>query len=239
MLLDHPEYLALLRGVLENPQDVAVRLILSDWLEENGRESAAKFIRSQIYQDFPKTVPLSWIDPVIERIIGVQPHQMSNSGCKVDAIIAATGKSTTLVIYKRGFAEEVRLTCAEFMGGTCEACQGSGSKGFRRSGYSDDFVANSCPTCRGTGRIEGVARALFERHPLTKVVLTDARPDFHMTTDIDYFNWFGQVVPQGRLPQALIGLLPNRGYERREDAFDALSDACVSYARSLAGLPPL
>ena len=42
-----PEYLALLRRILENPADDAPRLILSDWLEENGQDERADFIRVQ------------------------------------------------------------------------------------------------------------------------------------------------------------------------------------------------
>ena len=38
----------LLQAILDNPEDDAVRLIYADWLEENGQDERAEFIRVQI-----------------------------------------------------------------------------------------------------------------------------------------------------------------------------------------------
>ncbi len=46
--LKDPEAAALHRRILECPADDAPRLIISDWLEENGRDARAEFIRVQI-----------------------------------------------------------------------------------------------------------------------------------------------------------------------------------------------
>lgn len=43
----HPEYLALLQAVLHNPADDLPRLVMADWLEENGETERANFIRWQ------------------------------------------------------------------------------------------------------------------------------------------------------------------------------------------------
>jgi uncharacterized protein (TIGR02996 family) len=44
----HPEQAALLATVLDNPGDDTPRLVLADWLEENGQAERARFIRAQI-----------------------------------------------------------------------------------------------------------------------------------------------------------------------------------------------
>jgi uncharacterized protein (TIGR02996 family) len=48
MTAPDPEYLALLRGVLETPGCDTARLVLADWLDENGQGERAGFIRAQI-----------------------------------------------------------------------------------------------------------------------------------------------------------------------------------------------
>ena len=49
-----PGYEAFLRTICENPEDDATRLVYADWLQENGDEDRAEFIRLQIaYQNQP------------------------------------------------------------------------------------------------------------------------------------------------------------------------------------------
>jgi uncharacterized protein (TIGR02996 family) len=43
----HPDYLALLRGVRERPADDLPRLVIADWLDEHGEGDRAEFIRVQ------------------------------------------------------------------------------------------------------------------------------------------------------------------------------------------------
>lgn len=45
--MTNPEYQSLLRAVLADPQDDTPRLVLADWLEENGHGPRAEFIRVQ------------------------------------------------------------------------------------------------------------------------------------------------------------------------------------------------
>jgi uncharacterized protein (TIGR02996 family) len=40
---DHPQYRALLASVLAAPDDDLPRLVLADWLEENGQPERAEF----------------------------------------------------------------------------------------------------------------------------------------------------------------------------------------------------
>jgi len=250
----------LLRRILDNPEDDAPRLILSDWLEDNGEEERARFIRSQVFlsrNDNPP--PCSKPEDcyyanrcqhncgVVDRDRVCEPHWkivrdlFDKHKCewfgeswailyldseREDADGQYEGMSKAFV--GRGFISEIHLACDQFCGGPCRRCE-----------VYELRTDPDCNQCGGTGHIDGVARELFLAHPIVRVVLTDARPDFHMTADIDYFNWFGLVVPQGPLPQELIDLLPNRGYEHREEALAALADACVAWGRSLVGLPPL
>jgi uncharacterized protein (TIGR02996 family) len=43
------EYEAILRGILLSTDDDVPRLVLADWLEENGQVERAAFIRAQVY----------------------------------------------------------------------------------------------------------------------------------------------------------------------------------------------
>lgn len=44
----HPQYLALLAAVRANPDDDLTRLVVADWLDENGHGERASIIRSQV-----------------------------------------------------------------------------------------------------------------------------------------------------------------------------------------------
>jgi uncharacterized protein (TIGR02996 family) len=70
--------------------------------------------------------------------------------------------------FRRGLVGSVTLTAAQFLGGPCGWCGGTGEPG----AYGD-----RCPTCRGTGRVEGLAAALFRTSPVTEVRLSDREPD--------------------------------------------------------------
>jgi len=54
---EHPECLALLQGIIDDPADDTSRLVYADWLQENGFEDRAEFIRVglEIAKFFPPT----------------------------------------------------------------------------------------------------------------------------------------------------------------------------------------
>jgi uncharacterized protein (TIGR02996 family) len=99
------------------------------------------------------------------------------------------------------------------------------------------------------------AKALFDHHPITEVVLTDREPvqaRENPTTPLPEWRWFRHDgrgdVGRGDVPATvwdrLMGGQVNkwnwvRWYTTREDALAALSRACVAHGRDLAGLPPL
>ncbi len=88
----HPEYVALLEAIRENPEDDAPRLIISDWLEEQGADDLAQEIRRQVGRGpgwFGFLARRDWIE--------------LPDGVKVDGTES------------RGFVCEVRLTGDQFM----------------------------------------------------------------------------------------------------------------------------
>lgn len=247
---------ALLRAVLEKPEDDAPRLIYADWLEENGDGERAEFIRlqceSKSLMSFNGAMMTATKDESLMRNCGyvwLGKYYESNS---------PNGRNWN---WSRGFISEIRLTCAEFVGGPCGKCNGTSwitSRVWHGPTQDDDEISTSsspCEHCKRTGQIEGIARELFERHPLTRVVLVDKKP-LHFDGRYLWHNKdnrlaSGDIGHQDHLPEKIHSLI--RGFIRKPDrvtglvksyrtesaALNALSDACVAYGRELVGLPPL
>jgi len=217
---------ALLRRILECPEDDAPRLIYSDWLEECGEEERAKEIRYFV------------ANPLF--------------------VIASPLGTNGIMVELRGFISEIRLTTEQFCGGSCQRCDGSGIH--TTSNLRNQFYANECHKCKGTGRIEGVARELFMAHPITKVVLVDRKPELvHISGGYRAPSWTNnhQLWPlaiTSILPFELYKIVAQNGnchttmgvddgwaacFETDQEANEALSAACVARGRKLAGLPAL
>ena len=202
----------LLRAVLCDPGDDTARLAFADYQEEHGGEGWAYLIRQ-------------WGQPT------VCPVGASADVCFYPGPAAGThytvklaeGRRGVQYVVRRGFVDEVRLPAAAF---------------------TEDF-----------------ARELFARHPVTRVVLTDREPQ-QWLPEIRGLppgcanRWFWSV----RGPDSSVPGYPHyvpRGvqwsavwlrakwycdtptYDTADAANAALSDACVAWGRSLAGLPPL
>ena len=104
-----------------------------------------------------------------------------------------------------------------------------------RRGFVDEI---RCPAAAFT---EGFARELFSRHPVTRVVLTDAEPlpDY----DGSEATWLREWQPGPRMswevpPQLWRDDLGD-WFPTADEANAALSAVCVAWGRSLADLPPL
>jgi uncharacterized protein (TIGR02996 family) len=254
------EYLALMRGILETPADDAPRLIIADWLEENGEDQRAEFIRVQCelarhikefesacdthgrYYHMPDSYRMD-----LYRKIGLLcgPHVDGQWGDNYWKWFLEDFPGPTNLPHRpvvtRGFVSEVRLTCAEFCGRPCENCRDG--QEYVLAGPESHW--DKCASCSGTGRIEGVARALFERHPILAVRFVDKRP-YHRR--IWYSESAGMTHPidiASDLPDELFELVAVPDFKRyvmfdtEAAALAALSEACVSYGRALAGLPVL
>jgi uncharacterized protein (TIGR02996 family) len=61
----------LLQDIIENPADDVPRLIYADWLEENGAEERARFIRQAIAFPHASFVRLTARDPFL--LLGLEP----------------------------------------------------------------------------------------------------------------------------------------------------------------------
>ncbi len=231
MTTTDPEYAALLRGILDNPADDAPRLIIADWLEEHGEEERALWIREQCLSadlSYDARIPSY---KIAKHYLG---PELPDS-CRVK--------------FNRGFVEEISLTCREFMGEQCAHCQGTGVLGYPKLADS----VRDCPICNKTGcRIPGVARELFEQHPITTVRLTCRKPGYYMNVNRPGDSWYWvrgtreTMHFDTRVPVEISKHLVGYFYEEdgvyqfdTETALDALSDACVAYGRDLVGLPLL
>jgi uncharacterized protein (TIGR02996 family) len=100
---------ALLRAILDDPDDDAPRLIYADWLEEHGDPARAAFIRAQIaLERLPHDDPGRGRLVQIERTLwkahrGVWKAWVPN-WARVDR-------------FRRGFLEEIRCDAADFLAG--------------------------------------------------------------------------------------------------------------------------
>ena len=242
------------RRILECPEDDAPRLIYSDWLEENGEEERAKFIRVQIeLVHYIKELRagrakgrqmVGWTDGHLKdlyREVGNLWVSCRDSVCggvlPVDcvSIYESDNRFGVDTVVSRGFVESVSMTCEQFCGGPCHHCHG----------------ARSCNQCGGTGHIEGVARELFERHPLTTVRLIDKSPLVTQRINVRHYGWHTTanfVRESGSIPQEIMDLMERgdywvnqyrRWFVTEAAALDAISAACVAHGRKLAGLPTL
>jgi uncharacterized protein (TIGR02996 family) len=131
------------------------------------------------------------------------------------------------VTYYRGFVSEVRLPAAAFLGGVCGRCYGIQVEA---AGRADNWVRD-CSACNGTGRTPGLAEALFSRHPITEVALSDVEPipivSYGLGGAIDHWRLEG-LPPELRNPDVRFG--------SRNEALDWLSARCVVYGRREAGI---
>lgn len=240
---------SLFRAILENPRDDALRLVYSDALEEEGRTDHAAFVRTQIELatgDFGCTSTLYECVDFLDDEEEVLPY-LRDCGCdkckawaklklREDLLFAILKKDLDASVY--GFAE---LSCDD---GKFRKERTYYPRALVRRGFVEEVSASTTELGRMT-RIE----KLFSETPILKFTLEDKRPG--LTTDGTYAWWFG--IHQGsdseiheaifnQLRSGIILFDLSRGmveYDTQEEAMVALSDACVSYGRKLAGLSPL
>lgn len=248
----HPEYLAILRGILEHPEDDAYRLALADWIREHGDDDArADFIETQIAAH-RQTITGDLCDRFAD-MKGCDCARCRDEKIKQRAPfgvwfgMVAHGIQVT---WARGFPAEVRLTCGAFMGGPCDRCEGVGNNLAIETRREHQIL---CPACSGTGTLPGLAERLFRAHPITTVRLTGTVPEWSAIHQ-GWVRWYASdaerrepsEVPQliydelrGQYPVSRYGKSRQPYWRSEDDALSDLSDACVSYGRTLAGLPPL
>jgi uncharacterized protein (TIGR02996 family) len=99
-----PQEQALLRAVLDDPEDDGIRLIYADWLEEHGRAERAEFIRAQVE------------DARLPRAEAVRRRTLRDrqAALVADHAAAWTADMPSLVqdyVFRRGFVGQVRMSC--------------------------------------------------------------------------------------------------------------------------------
>lgn len=202
---------ALLRAILEYPAEDTPRLVYADWLQENGDEEQAEFIRVQV--GLSHRVPLlPEGDP--ERDGEYNLWERLRSGMLDSALpclnslgifpywIPSVGQSRCGV-YVRGFVSEICLPLAAFM--------------------------KHAPALFAAHPIERVT--LTDR---------ESRMDFPYD-EFPWFTWFPvrEIWVQSErwdVPIALAGRKTLIRFNKSEDADAWLSARCVAYGRKLAGL---
>lgn len=245
-MTDHPEGTALRTAVCREPKEDTVRLAYADWLDENGDPERAEFVRLQValygrpYWGLcgPRSTHAPACAASAER-----RHECNAHGAAGDRMRNRAGAL---------FAANWAPWGLEVPG----PCTPHGYTGFRVFlSTPDNAVVGSADFERGlvtqvsvpTELFLQTAGALFRRHPITSVVLTDLDACLQNTDN-------GKVCSQRyHCPIPLYHLLtydsvapidpPATAYWKRWDtrgrAERAWSDACVAHGRARAGLPEL
>ena len=219
------EAAALLRAVLEDPADDAVRLVYSDWLEEHGQPLRAEFIRVQIQ--------------VAELRLGLATGASEEELAKDSFYQALRQRERKLLgsvlaegVTCNGYRWSEPLHDLEIQVGY-----------FRHEDFRRGFLA-----AVGLRRDHLLTHAaeLFASHPFTEVRLSDCSP---ATPALGRPYWrCGSTFLPHDIPSPVFRYLANADPERidpfvrypsQELALADLSRACVLFGREQAGLPPL
>lgn len=220
----------------------------NEMVVSDGRKERAEFIRVQVGL---ARLPDYWTADTADEVhrLRRRERELLDGGMAVTvageqwSLFEPDGVATATM--SRGFVSSVTCTAAAFLGGPCGRCGGervtyTGPGGGQRS-------QETCSECHGTGRTEGIARAVFAAHPVTSVTLSDRMP--YVSSD-RVFGWCNAPldgVSTSHLGQDLLAFLPPgaavsrfneawRDYPTRDAALAALSAACCRYGRALAGI---
>lgn len=222
-----PDALGLLKAILDDPADDLPRLAYADWLEENGQEERAEFIRYDIrypHAGFaeltgkPDALAMLGVEPIASVHVG-NPASfaagldrddwrtwMWGESDELGCVISDMGRGLDYKV-RRGFVEAVRCTL-------------------------DAWLAHG--------------PAVVRAHPVTSLTLTDRRPWPDLTSDRRQWlrrpkRKFGILTP-AREPSALPRRLHDAVYEGHDSpwfpdeaaATLALSEGGIRWAK----LPP-
>jgi uncharacterized protein (TIGR02996 family) len=178
---------AYLRAVCWVPFDDGPRLVYADRLDERGECARAELIRVQcelarLGFDGPLMIRTARLQaashqpaqhPLVDRAARLLSEH-ATAWCRDLGVDTATAYEWG---WSRGLVGSVTLAAAQFFGGPCGRCGGTGQRAYDREGpLAFTGREGICLACRGTGRVEGVAAALFRAAPVTEVRLSDREP---------------------------------------------------------------
>ena len=220
---------ALLADIIAHPEDDGLRLIYADWLEENGQEERAEFVRAQCRiaalvagSRHPKTRPIAYscMCPVCEeaKLLMRRESELRGQGNPdggnnhigwgrpLSRLPYNDGDGTSYE-YRRGFPAVVRTPLAVWL---------------------------------------QHGAAIVAAHPIERVEISDMEPHYWHGNGDPCWCWTPEPRPatcpsSACLPVALLNLVaehpackrngPWRDFAAEADAIDALSAACLALAR--------
>ena len=204
---------AILRRILEEPDEDTHRLVFADWLEENGEPERAEFIRLTV--DLARRErageEVDGGSPEAEREIQLWEHRAVYdslcAGLPPDALPLELLRNTS-----RGFVSEIHLPTAAFL----------------------EHAATIF-------RAHPVTRVVLkDRKPAGGVLWYGAKDLAHAGPHDRHWipHKIASLMPENRIYLQNAGFRHYR-FDTEAETLDALSTACVAYGRSEVGLPPL
>lgn len=205
---------ALLNAIIAKPDDDALRLIYSDWLDENGEAERASLVRCQIkhprwfgddtWMESPSTNTDGYLDAL---------EWLKSSHCKDEFASTQVGNwvwnkmrpDGIVGVYRRGFIDEIRCTLQQCLD------------------HGKDIV---------------------REHPVTVVVATDREPfaDTDGAWWINESHIHAHEADSNRIPDEIFAMIDRAGcvhkinnyrdYKTIAEANDALSRALLAWAKS-------
>jgi uncharacterized protein (TIGR02996 family) len=124
-MFDSPEWLALCRAVVKQPEDDLPRLLAADWLEEHGQSERAEYIRVQLEFAKEPTPALRWRERTLwnqpsvgalwalelcPRLLSINLNASSGSG-----MLGWNHQPVTEIKFHRGFPHAVRTIAMHWL----------------------------------------------------------------------------------------------------------------------------
>ena len=197
----------LLATVIANPDDILARLILADWLEENGVEpERAEFIRVQVEIEAwnrkakesgwlaGKTYGMAhdigtrrmWLCRREKELLAKHwtewaprfPDTESAFNCFCDNLWTHKPTPTPWVQFRNGFPDHITLPLEAWCGLECQ------------EGFHSPLLEMKCPHCHGSGRVDAHGPAIVRATPVRDVRFVGKEPSAYPVTLTEYWGWF-------------------------------------------------
>jgi len=240
------EQQALLRAVLEDPEDDTVRLAYADWLDENPGTMTCPACKP--YADAKNWVPGHTPNPYS------RPYWQPCSRCKATTVVP-DGRAHQAEFIRRQILNSKRARDRMWNEKFRKAAHNAGhewaeewlrgdTQGLHRRGFISEITTV-------VSRFLLHAEAWFSAYPITVVQFEDLDSSVGGVSSPGWYRWGEErtIEPEADdVPEKLWDGLAATGigrpdysglwywYDSAEDADLALSKACVAYGRKLAGL---
>jgi uncharacterized protein (TIGR02996 family) len=107
-----------LAAILDRPLDDAPRLILADWLDENGQADRARFIRAQVNardREAAGVGSLRVMTGLWHKMADIEPWTLVRDRVTVPTVVTLANTGKTRVQFRRGFVDRVWVPAGMFM----------------------------------------------------------------------------------------------------------------------------